>query len=364
MNKCLIVSMFSKQESSYAEYYKEMLKEQGMPYDILYFERYMDQYDRMDNEIVYSKYCPTGGSKAKKIGTMLEYMMFVRKTIRKGGYSSLIVLTTVPAVLIADILLRKNKGRYIIDIRDYTHEENPLYYNVVKRVIEGAHSVVLSSAAFKQFLPESNKYVVVHNVANNYVQREVSSIKGKDFYTIGFVGSIRYFPENSELIRQIQDRECYRLDYYGTTTQGCDFEGFCKSINAQRVTFHGKYENAEKNKIYENIDIINAIYGVAGLETTTAIPNRFYDAAIYKCPIIVSKGTYLETIVKKYHIGIAVDIHNENVPDAIDQYLKTFDEKIFIQGCNELLKQVSADMQHYRKNVKNFIRQIGDGREE
>lgn len=36
MNKCLIISMFSKQESSYAEYYKEMLKERGVSYDILY----------------------------------------------------------------------------------------------------------------------------------------------------------------------------------------------------------------------------------------------------------------------------------------------------------------------------------------
>lgn len=355
MSKCLIISMFSKQESSYAEYYKDILKQHDVPFDILYFERYLDDYKPAGNELVFSRYCPTGGSKFKKIGMMLEYAHFVRSAIRKGKYTSIIVLTTVPAILICDILLKDYKGRYIIDIRDYTHEQNKLYYSIVEKLVDGADSVVLSSEAFKQFLPASDKYVVTHNITKEYTSHTASTIGSREPMVIGFVGSVRYFHENNELIRQVADSKRYSLAYYGTTAQGCDLEGFCRENGISNAKFYGKYNNAEKGRIYESIDIINAIYGLNGLETTTAIPNRFYDSAIYRCPIIVSKGTYLQTVVEKYGIGIAVDIHEENVVAALDSYLSHFDEDAFNRGCTALLQRVQCEMTIYWNTVDRFV---------
>ncbi len=39
--------------------------------------------------------------------------------------------------------------------------------------------------------------------------------------------------------------------------------------------------------------MINSIYGNDSLEVTTALPNRLYEACMFKKPIISSRDTYL-----------------------------------------------------------------------
>lgn len=359
MGKCLIVSMFSRQETGYASHYTDSLKAQGADYDILYFERYQAPSRQADNELVFFRFCPTGGSRFRKLGIMAEYAAFIRRSLRKGSYTHVIVLTTVPAVFLWDLLLKDFRGRYILDIRDYTHEQNPLYYALVSRLVAGAAWTALSSGAFRRFLPERGTYLLTHNIPRHYVCR--SDVSMAERPVIGFVGSVRYFEENRALIRQITASGRYRLAYYGTTTRGCDLEGFCRAEGIVDVAFYGPYDNAQKGTLYENIHIINAIYGLNGLETTTAIPNRLYDAAIYRCPILVSKGTYLQEVVEHYGLGLAVDIHREDVPAALDAYLRRFDPDAFLQGCDALLRETEQDMAVFRERVDRFASDVKGG---
>ncbi len=358
MKDILLVNMFSKNESSYTEYYLNELRDSGLSYESVYFERYNMDAEVGDNEILFKEYCPTGGSKLKKIGTMLRYASFVRKTIKEGSYKGLIVFTTVPAVMIQDILTRKFRQKYILDIRDYTHESNRAYFKMVKNLIDCAFGTVISSRGFLRFLPENRKYYVTHNIAmenpDNYCAKEIDP----ENIRIGFVGSIRYFDENSKLISQFKDEEGCSLEYYGTFSQGCDLRAYCEKENVDNVHFHGRFNNSEKKNIYQNIDIINSIYGVKGLETTTAVPNRLYDAAIYKCPIIVSENTYLAEIVEKYGLGFAVDVHSENVADRLREYLKTFDSEAFADSCAQFLDDVNNDMSEQKQMIRAFVRKM------
>lgn len=358
MKDCLIISFFSKNETGFGSYYIEALESNAVSYDVLYFERY--QMDRCpgENEIAFKHYCPTGGSRLKKLRTMLGYARFLRKIIRKGRYRALIVLTTMPAVMASDLLLKQYRGRFILDIRDYTHEDIGLYTHIERRLINAAYTTVISSRGFEEFLPKQ-RYVYTHNIAKVYTTRSTSNIGNKRIYKIGFVGSIRYFKENCALIRQLSGNERYHLVYHGTHTQGCDLERYCKEHGFENVQFGGSFDNSEKDKLYNGIDIINSIYGTEGKETTTAVPNRFYDAAIYRCPIIVSKGTYLQELVQEYNLGIAVDIHRDDVGALLDDYIRTFDKVRFEEGCDRLLEDVERDMSGYRSMLSSFVLEIG-----
>lgn len=352
---CLIISMFSKNETPYASYYIDELEQQGATYDIAYFERYDMDRTPDKNELLFSRYCPTGGSKFRKLGTMVSYARWIRSLVKSDKYSSIIVLTTVPAVMLKDLLTKKYCCKYILDIRDYTYEGSKLYYGAVEDLIAHSFATVLSSRGFLDFLPKCDaKYVYTHNIAKGY-DKAGAFASQKNIYNIGFVGSIRYFNENSRLIDLVQKHPKYHLSYYGTQSNGCDLKDYCRQNGYANVLFGGPFDNAEKPEIYKSIDVINSIYGVAGLETTTAIPNRLYDAAIYGCPIIVSKGTYLAECVNAYKLGIAVNVLDEDIFEALDLYLENFSQEDFEDGRLRLLDDVEKDMEEARMVLRSFI---------
>ena len=356
MKDCIIISMFSKTETPYANYYMDSLKKHGKSFDIVYFDRYLNQKKELSNELVFSKYCPTGGNKLKKIVTMIKYFLYINKVASHKKYKRIIVLTTVPGIMLYRKLTKNFCGKYILDIRDYTYEKISIYRLMEKKLIQSSYMTVLSSRGFKKFLPKSDKYVISHNISNQYRKYlQESTDEKKEKKKIGFVGSIRYYDENKRLIDLFSNNKKYQLDYYGTTTNDCELESYVKKTGINNVFFHGAFNNDDKPKIYKNIDIINSIYGIKGLETTTAVPNRFYDAAIYKKPIIVSKGTYLEKLVQKYNLGIAVDIYSNNIFDIIERFIESFDRKNFNLGCMKLLNDVEKDLLKYEECLEYFI---------
>ncbi len=359
MKDCIIISMFSKTETSYANYYIDELEKAGKSYDIVYFDRYLNQKKERENELIYSKYCPTGGSKIQKLSSIIDYARFIKKYVKKKKYKTAIVLTTVPGVILNNVLLRDFRGKYIFDIRDYTYENIKLYSLIEEKLIKNSYATVLSSKGFKQFLPDFSRYVITHNISNDFnKQKRDIKLNNESVVLIGFVGSIRYFEENKKLIKSFANDKKFHLDYFGTTTNDCDLEEFSDKNGISNVSFHGAFDNDDKPEIYKGIGIINSIYGIKGLETTTAVPNRFYDAAIYGCPIIVSKRTYLEKLVRKYNLGFAVDIYNDDINKMLNDYIDTFDEEAFEKGCKELLQEVNKDMSKYKRIVKSFINRM------
>lgn len=355
LKDCVIIAMFSKNETPYVHYYVESLKKNNRSYDIVYFDRYLNQVKSNENEFVFSGYCPTGGSKLKKIGIMLKYAIYINRFVSRKNYKKVIVLTTVPGIMLYRSLIHSFSGKYVLDIRDYTYEHIKLYKSMEKRLIDNSYSTIISSSGFKDFLPDSEKYVITHNIATDYKRNiEMQRVATGSKIRIGFVGSIRYFEENRSLIDAFSNDEKYQFDYYGTITNGCDLEGYVNNHGVTNVFFHGPFDNEDKHTIYQGIDVINSIYGIRGLETKTAVPNRFYDSAIYKKPIIVSKGTYLSNLVEYYNLGIAVDVKNEDVFKRIDDYLSNLDWDAFQDGCNRLLADVDSDIIRYQKTIGDF----------
>lgn len=356
MKDCLIVSILSKNDSFYASYYIDALVRGGYTYDILYFER-MQPWQPEANEIIFYRKCPpVGGGKLKKIVPMLHYARFIRKTLKRGGYKCVVVLTTVPAMCLADILLRDYRGKFILDIRDYSYEKNKLYSRVLKRIIDASYCVSLSSRGFLSFLPESDRYIITHNIPESFSAQERDGFKDREIYRIGFVGSIRYFDENVALIEKLKDAKKYRLSYFGAQAGGCPLQEYCAEHDISGVTFYGRYDNDKKAQLYADVDIVNSVYGTKSLETTTLTPNRLYDAAIYGCPIISSKDTYLAQVIDQYRMGFSVDVFHDDIPAALDRYIETFDQAEFAAGCRRLLADVEKDMKIVTASIDAFFK--------
>ncbi|MEG1028063.1 MAG: hypothetical protein RSE07_05175, partial [Oscillospiraceae bacterium] len=114
--------------------------------------------------------------------------------------------------------------------------------------------------------------------------------------------------------------------------------------------------NDQKPELYKNIDVINSIYGDTSLEVTTALPNRLYEACLFKKPIISSKKTYLGEVIALYNLGIVVDVEKDDVLPMINDYVKNFDVSNFKKGCQDFINDVKNDEKIIYSKLDEFIK--------
>jgi glycosyltransferase involved in cell wall biosynthesis len=355
--KVLIVAFHSRSMTPYSELYENVIKNNNDIYDIIFWDRFSNnKLERKGNEFIIHKICSLGGNKFKKIVPMFYFRKTVNQIIKNGNYDRIIILNTLPAVLLSNVLISNYKGKYILDIRDYTYEKYKFYKKRVDNLVKNSFITTVSSFGFFRFLENNKKIYLNHNISNwnifGFSDKELSE---KPKIKIGFVGVVRYMKENMNLMRQMKNNEKYEFIYIGNTYPECNLEKTCKNENIENVTFKGEFNNKDKPEIYKEIDIINALYGNESLEVQTALPNKLYDAIIFKKPMIVSKGTYLAELVEKYKIGITVDF-KENFYEVIEKYIAEFHSHEFNKNANMLLYKVICDQRKIKEKVKCFIK--------
>lgn len=356
MMKVLIVDTVSFERAPYLKYYIEVCNEQNVDYDLFLWDRQNNGTLTQNQRIfTFHRQCDFGGRKIKKIIPMMAYRHALLARIREGNYTHLILINTLASVMISNVVFSRFSGKYIMDIRDYTYEGMGFYRKLVNRLIRQSTFTTLSSRGFFKFIESSSKIIINHNISNIEKIEGNSTLVTRKPITIGFVGSVRYKNENMLLINALRNNHTYKLIYVGPMVSDCNLKEFCKQEGITNVEFQGKFNNKDKPELYKSIDLINAIYGTFSLEVTTAIPNRFYDALIFKKPLIASKGTFLGEIVEKNQLGIAVALDTQDIKECIDKYIVSFDRDEFVRNCNTYLERVIKEQNLFLENIRDFL---------
>lgn len=336
----------------YIKYYEDFLREQKQSYDIILWNR-SGKHAEIPNSYVFN-----GKDSKRKIGKILPFLKwrrFVLKVLKKQKYDRLIILTTIPAVLISDKLLRAYRGKYWLDVRDFTYESIPLYQKVVEKLTNAAGAVSISSPAFQSFLPKSDHIYLTHNISNQNAATENCDLDtNSDRFCIGFVGGIQFVEQNQVLLKKFANHKRFLMRYVGKAHLGCDLPSFCEENGIRNAEFLPAFENHQKPKIYQDIQLINSVYGCNSPVVRLALPNRLYDCALFKKPIIVSQNTYLAEVVQEHAMGVAVDVEHEDVVEKVEAYLKAFDRDAFINGCKKFLEKVNAEVEEYKNALRSF----------
>lgn len=336
----------------YIRYYEDNLKKQNHSYDIVLWNRSGQKVD-IPNAYVFSG--KDRHSKLGKIAPFLGWRRFMLRLLQRQQYDRLILLTTMPAILLADKLLGEYRNRFWFDIRDFTYENISFYQRLVGSLVHAAAAVSISSPAFRSFLPDTDNIVLTHNISNQDAAEEHCILDPvRSPICIGFVGGIQFVEQNQILLQQFANNPKYRLKYVGKAHLGCDLQPFCEKNGIRNVDFYPAFTNNQKPEIYRDIQLINCIYGNNNQVVRLLLPNRLYDCVLLKKPILVSKGTYLADIVAEFNLGIAVDVENEDVVQAVDTYLKNFDCKLFDQGCRRFLEKVEGEISEYTRVLEQF----------
>jgi len=359
MGKLCIIAYSPKSIAPYLNKYIELLDSWNIKYDYITRElrdNIIDKYNKENNIVIYYD---TENSIVGKLMRVLKWRREVLQILKNEQYDKLIILTGYPAIILCDYLRKEYKYQYILDIRDYIPIfKCKLFMKVLKNVIYGSYLTVISSKGFLKWLPTKEKVMPTHNLPSNPVEIHVKkSFVSKDKIRIGYLGVVNYYHQNIKLIEALKNESRYSLLYGGIFPKENNIKSYCEQRGINSVEFIGKFSNDEKVKIYQDIDIINAVYGNDSLIVTTALPNKLYDAILYKKPIMVSKGTYLSEVVEEYHIGFSIDLDNDNVVDKLDKFVKDFDESEFYSNCRRLLELCLKEESIIIEKIRSFVRE-------
>lgn len=359
--KFLIIAFHPRTMTPYAKQYENEILKAGYSYDILFWDRFSNgALEKKENEYIFHRICTLGGNRLKKIYPFYLFRKTVKKIIFDGKYDKIIILNTMPGFLLHDILLKKYKNKYILDIRDYTYEKYTFYLNTVENLINNSFFTAISSRGFQRFLGKNKKLVVNHNISNlGDILQNPTLHRDKQVLTIGFVGAIRYFDENIALINSFANKDNMNFIFAGRELSDCPLKEYCSQKEYTNVSFSGAFKNEEKTEIYRKIDIINSLYGNKAIEVQSLLPNRLYDSLIFKKPILTTRGTYLSEVVEKWGIGLSLegsqDYNQEDYQKNIYEYVDNFDENSFVTNANNLLKVVEKEQQYFHNRIADFV---------
>lgn len=274
--------------SPYIFFYTDILKSSGIEYELVYPNRngLDERFDGVSHTLSWNK----------KLPTLLNYALYanaVIKVIKQRKYDALIVLTSVNAAYLSLWLKRNYAKRYIVDIRDYSHENIPPYFYLESMAVRNSLMNVISSAKFTEFLPKAD-YSVCHNMNQTEAERAAYSFcKGKGIIRIGYVGALSYIDQCNRLMKLVATDERFSLDYYGSSVSEPVLKAKAQELGCDRIRFHGAYSGSEKAAIIQNVDILFNAYGNGVPLLDYALSNKLYDSLIHKKPILTCPNTYM-----------------------------------------------------------------------
>lgn len=322
--------------SPYIFYYANILDAWGIDYELIFADQ-----EKVDDPFNKKSYAVKWNS---KIPRAIEYFVYSRKAIsiiKKRRYDGLIVLTSITAVYCSMFLKKYYSHRYLVDIRDYTHENIKPYYALEKIGILNSAITIISSPQFVNFLPKYD-YIVCHNINFDVDEKHRTWRKpGSDRIVIGYIGAVGYKENCISLMKMVQKDSRFELRIHGFEPGEPKVQNLVKEMNNERITYHGSYKPIEKEEIINSVDILFNTYGNGCPLLDYALSNKLYDALYFKKLLLTSPNTSMEEMSRE--IAYSIDYTTTTSLDGLYEWIMGLEQakiqKFQDQRFNEFLTE-------------------------
>lgn len=340
--KILIIGFAKIKYMPYLNFYLENINKDKNDVHLLYWNRDMQEEDISHIQNVtlheYKHYQEDDVSRLTKIGSFLKFRHFAKNLIKKENFDFVIVLTSVVAVLLSDVL-KQYKGKYIYDYRDITYENFAPYKRVVEALVKNSYYTFVSSDGFRKYLPEAcaDKIFTTYNIlVDSFKHRDEKLLYGTDSrkIRIAFWGYIRHEHLNMKIIDRLKNDDRFELHYYGREQDiAKNIKKYVADTGVENVFFHGEYKPEDRYGFVRNTDIIHNMYDDSNM--MLAVGNKYYDGIIFCLPQICTEGSYMGELVESKGIGVALDPDSESFNETIFDYYININNQEFRKKCDE-----------------------------
>lgn len=354
MKKIAILSATNIKHMSLISLYTEILNNHNVPYDIIYMDKY-DEDEPFECAHKY-RYVNLIGRKWPKIFKRIKYMMFVPyaiRILRRNKYDFIIVWNDVAIFMFAEYLGRFMKGKYCLNVRDDMEYRNPLYKRMYKRCFANSAFNTISSKGYLTFLPKSASYIPINSL-------NLSVLKGMKIHErmrqntepirIGYIGYVRFFERNQQLMEIFANDPRFELHYYGKNANV--LKEYAEQKGIKNTAFHDSFPVQDTKQYLEKIDIINNLYGNETVNLRTAISIKFFHALYSRIPILVNTGTYIGEIATQLGVGFYVErIDDKTLPDRLFAWYRKIEFEKLNKACDKFLEDAMKENAIFEKIV-------------
>lgn len=337
--------------SPYIFFYTDILSKNKIEYELIYPDRngLEENFDGVSHTLPWNS----------KMPTLLNYALYsnsVIKVIKRRKYDALIVLTGVNAAYLGLWLKRHYAKRYIVDIRDYSHENILPYFKLESMAVQNSLMNVISSAKFTGFLPKAD-YSVCHNVNQTEAEHaDYSFCKANGIIRIGYVGALSYIDQCKRLMKLVAVDQRFSLDFYGSSVSEPILKEYAQEIGCDRIRFHGAYSESEKAAIIQSVDILFNAYGNGIPLLDYALSNKLYDSLIHKKPILTCPNTYMTEMGGLLAFPIALTTCTSL--DGLWKWYYSLDDQDIDNYSRRAIANIIQEHQETRSQIRNCLLMI------
>jgi hypothetical protein len=346
--KVCIIGPSSPRYMPFVSCYEEVLQSQDTKYDIIGWDRHL-LGETGNTLVMYSRDGTASGWRV--IPGYLGYRKFVLRWLAENEYDFYIVLTAQVGIALLDFLASR---RFILDIRDFSHEDMLPYRIALSVLMKKSLVVAISSPGFKNWLPTSKNIILSHNTTISALH--VSSLPF-DFGSKRLlnIGGMIYYQEDLDFINCASKLNGWEIEYVGKGVYERQLEQYCRD-NALPVTFRGAFGPEEKISHYRRANFVISHYGNRTQNTRTLLPNRLYESCVLGRPIIVCEGTYLGETVRGERIGVATSLKSvSEMSRQLNWYYVPSNYDEYLSHCRLFLEKVEKDVIHFQEIVGSLL---------
>lgn len=209
------------------------------------------------------------------------------------------------------------------------HQEKRLFKSVDKLVITSPKFYELH---YKHLICSGN-VLYIPNIPGIDAFKDYKKKQDGPF-TVGFIGGIRYLKQMKMLVDSARDLNINVIfaGAGGTSDEYVQITKYCEDMS--NIQFTGRYDyKKDIARLYGMVDCLYSVYDADNANVRIALPNKLYEAVYCELPIIVSKGTYLEEIVKEWGVGVSVG--HTNISELKGELKKLRDDTKYYESCVE-----------------------------
>lgn len=355
-----ILSCVNIKHMSLISLYTDILKKEGVPFDVIYMDKYGE-----DEEIACNhkyRYINKIERDLPRFLKKVKYYMFkpwACRILKRNNYDFIIVWNDLAIFLFANFLSRHFRGKYCLNVRDNMYYDKPKYAKMYQRCFSNSSFNTVSSKGYLSFLPKGVAYYPINSL-------NLSVLKGMKVHErmrnaherirIGFVGYVRYFERNQRLLDCFANDPRYEIHFYGKCANV--LKEYAESKGIGNGVFHDSFPVSETAKYLENIDIMNNLYGNNTLNVRNAISIKLFHSLYARIPILVNVNTYIGQLANELGIGYYVTEFTPAFKDDLYRWYHSLDFERLRTSCIEYLEKAMVENREFETVVVDRIQSL------
>jgi hypothetical protein len=269
----------------------------------------------------------------------VSYVPGVFKLICRWKTKDVVWLRRLDLTLIGTLIYFFNKNKVIVwDVSDThrlqfdrTHLLGKIWRILEKKLAARADLLLLTSGKFfeeyySKIISEDKTFIVENRLQPDVCRKKIDR---KDLprspiilLHTGIFRSERILLLLAEVCRRANG--ACKLVLAGVPERNISESAFASVISSEWVEYIGKYHPADLPEIYEYAHFAVGLVDLeADYNEKILLPNRLYQAGLFRCPILATRGSHTAEIAEKENIGLVVGNNVEEILNVIHRAKNT-----------------------------------------